>query len=160
MSITVRINSMCKRNKEKIRGGKMSVLLAPSPLVELENLFTTEKRGSENGLYVSLETYWQQYYEHGELNYEWNNGRLEQKGAHQYITTKLYNWFLELLQHFLRVNQVGQIVNLETGFKLNLPTGQEKRKAEEAQNQVLLVRQEKERLIAKLRELGISLDEI
>ena len=105
----------------------MSVLLAPSSKVKVENLFATEKQTSENGLYVSLETYWQQYYEHGDVNYEWNNGRLEEKGVSQYITTKLYNWFLELLRHFLRVNQVGQIVNLETGFKLNLPTGQKVR---------------------------------
>ena len=105
----------------------MSALLTPSPLVELENPFTREKHASENGLYVSLETYWQEYYEHGDLNYEWNNGRLEEKGVSQYITTELYNWFLELLRHFLRVNQIGKIANLETGFKLNLPTGQKVR---------------------------------
>lgn len=106
----------------------MSVLLAPSPLVELETLFPAERRRSEDGLYVSLETYWQQYYNHFDFNYEWNNGRLEKNGVSQYVTTELYNWFLELLRHFLRVHQIGKILNLKIGFKLDLPEGQKVRK--------------------------------
>ncbi len=106
----------------------MSIMQAPSSLVELETRLTTEKQESKDGLYVSLETYWQKYYEYGDYCYEWNNGKLEEKGVSQYITTQLYNWFLELLLHFLRANEMAQIVNLETGFKLNLAEGRKIRK--------------------------------
>ena len=34
---------------------------------------------SETGKRVSEETYWKEYYEHPDFNYEWNNGFLEEK---------------------------------------------------------------------------------
>ena len=111
----------------------MSVLLATPPLKELELILfpapspakrAEESPRSEDGLYVSKETYWREYYDHADLTYEWNNGRLEEKTASRYVTTKQYNWLKELLQIYLRVHEIGELVNLKMGFEFSLTSGE------------------------------------
>ncbi len=65
--------------------------------------------------------YWEKYYEDSDHHYEWNNGYLEEKGVSDKLTLFSYEWFFELLRNYLRVTQVGQLVALETGFRLALP---------------------------------------
>ena len=62
--------------------------------------------GSADGLRVSEETYWQDYYLEADIHYEWNNGRLEEKPVSDYETYLVYAWFVELLRHFLRARPI------------------------------------------------------
>jgi len=67
---------------------------------------------------VSEAEYWEQYYEDPDHHYEWNNGYLEEKGVSEKLTLFSYEWFFELLINYLRVTQGGQLMALETGFRL------------------------------------------
>jgi hypothetical protein len=78
---------------------------------------------SADGLIVSEETYWKDYYLESDIHYEWNNGRLEEKPVSDYETYLVYAWFTELLRHFLRARPIARMVALEMGFRLPLPTG-------------------------------------
>jgi Uma2 family endonuclease len=68
--------------------------------------------------------YWEKYYETGEINYEWNNGYLEEKPVSDYATTLIYNWFVALLRFYFETYNNGCFTNLEMGFRLDL--GKEK----------------------------------
>jgi len=70
---------------------------------------------SEDGLHVSEEVYWADYYEHPEFKYEWNNGILEEKGMSNIETSLLYAWFWKLLDEFLIHHPIAQAVGLEIG---------------------------------------------
>jgi hypothetical protein len=70
---------------------------------------------------VSETEYWENYYNDSDHHYEWNNGYLEEKGVSEKLTTDSYKWFFELLQNYLRVTGQGQMIALETGFRLVLP---------------------------------------
>ncbi len=76
---------------------------------------------SADGLRVSEETYWQEYYLESDIHYEWNNGRLEEKPVSDYGTFLVYAWFVRLLQHFLDTRPIARMVALEMGFRLPLP---------------------------------------
>ncbi len=77
---------------------------------------------SEDGLRVSEKEYWEKYYEHPDFNYEWNNGILEEKPMADYKSFLMFKWFfLSLLEQYLTVNPIADIVGLEIGFKLSLP---------------------------------------
>lgn len=76
---------------------------------------------SENGKEVSEAIYWRDYYEHPEFTYEWNNGILEEKPMADVRNAAIYRWLLILLQAYLDVHPVAQLVNLEIGFRLALP---------------------------------------
>ena len=78
---------------------------------------------SADGLLVSEETYWKEYYLESDIHYEWNNGRLEEKPVSDYGTYLVYGWFVELLRYFLRTRPIARMVALEMGFRLKLPTG-------------------------------------
>ena len=78
---------------------------------------------SADGLWVSEETYWKDYYLESDVHYEWNNGRLEEKPVSDYETYLVYAWFAELVRHFLRTRPIARMVALEMGFRLPLPTG-------------------------------------
>lgn len=71
--------------------------------------------------WVSNSVYWQAYYDHPHENYEWNNGQLEVKPMSSVVEFELYLWFMQLLNAYLTVQPVGQIVGLETGFEMLLP---------------------------------------
>jgi Uma2 family endonuclease len=46
---------------------------------------------------------------------------LEEKGVSEKLTTESYEWFFELLRYYLRETKNGQLLALETGFRLVLP---------------------------------------
>lgn len=70
---------------------------------------------------ISEQLYWQDYYEVGDKNYEWNNGYLEEKPVSEYATVSIYNWLVKLLSCYFETHHNGTMVNLEMGFRLNLP---------------------------------------
>ena len=78
---------------------------------------------SAEGLLVSEAIYWTTYYLESDHHYEWNNGRLEEKPVSDYETFLVYAWFGELVRHFLRTHPCAQLVGLEMGFRLPLPSG-------------------------------------
>lgn len=73
---------------------------------------------SEHGKAISEEEYWQHYYEHPDISYEWNNGILEEKPLPDYRRITMYGWFLVLLRAYLEVNPIAKLIFLETGFRL------------------------------------------
>ncbi len=70
---------------------------------------------------ISEADYWEYYYEDPDHHYEWNYGYIEEKGVSDKFTTLDYEWFFELLRNYLRVTEIGQLMTLETGFRLVLP---------------------------------------
>ncbi len=70
--------------------------------------------------WISEEVYWKEFYEHPDCQYEWNNGYLEEKPMSDLLSIALYRWFLKLLEEYLEVFLVGQIMALEMGFRLDL----------------------------------------
>jgi Uma2 family endonuclease len=76
---------------------------------------------SEEGKYVSEETYWADYYEHSHYNYEWNDGILEEKPVSDAKQYSSYDWFNALLREFLEVKPIGRKLAQEFGFRLQLP---------------------------------------
>lgn len=71
---------------------------------------------------ISEADYWEYYYEDPDHHYEWNHGYIEEKGVSDKLTTLDYEWFFELLRNYLRVTAIGQLMTLETGFRLVLPS--------------------------------------
>ena len=59
----------------------------------------------DDGRYVTKEEYWARWYENPypdiDVSYEWNNGRLEAKPLPNEPQLDLYNWFLDLLRHYI-----------------------------------------------------------
>ena len=87
----------------------------------------------DDGRYVTKEEYWARWYENPypdiDVSYEWNNGRLEAKPLPNEPQLDLYNWFLDLLRHFISTNPIAKLINLETGIVLTIedpaePSGQ------------------------------------
>jgi hypothetical protein len=74
---------------------------------------------SQPPTHISETDYWENYYEH-EINYEWNDGILEEKGVSDYATVSIYNWLVKLFSHYLETYHAIQMTNLEMGFRLNL----------------------------------------
>jgi len=77
-----------------------------------------ETESSALGRYVSEEEYWDKYYVYPDLNYEWNNGYLEEKPVTDLDGSLMYQWFFKLVQNFLEINPVAIMMNLEMGFRL------------------------------------------
>lgn len=75
-----------------------------------------------DGMAVSLERYWTEFYDKTEHTYEWNNGILEAKPMATLVQVKAYVWFLNLLYDFLYVNPIGEVTTLETAFHFHTPT--------------------------------------
>ncbi len=94
---------------------------APAPTVVHPPGEDPSEPRSADGLRVSEETYWKEYYLESDVHYEWNDGRLEEKPVSDYETYLVYAWFIELLQHFLRAHPIARMVALEMGFRLKLP---------------------------------------
>ncbi len=97
--------------------------LAPAPQVPAPPPRRLPAAGSADGLLVSEAVYWTTYYLESDHHYEWNNGRLEEKPVSDYETFLVYAWFSTLVQHFLRTYPCAQLVGLEMGFRLPLPSG-------------------------------------
>jgi Uma2 family endonuclease len=68
--------------------------------------------------YVSEQVYWAEYYDRGDVSYEWNNGYLEEKPVADYAQFCLYLWFLGLVKDYLHVRPVGRMIGLEMGFRM------------------------------------------
>ena len=99
---------------------------APSRMERVENWAPV------NGLRVTLEEYWEKWYErphpHIDVSYEWNNGILEAKPLPNYAQTEQYRWFYGLLSCYVDVHPIAKILCLETGTYMsvrdeNLPSG-------------------------------------
>jgi len=73
-------------------------------------------------LKVDEAEYWEKYSENVDENYEWNNGYLEVKPVSDHVTTLMYVWFTQLMNHYLETRQNGQIICLEMAFRLPLPS--------------------------------------
>lgn len=78
---------------------------------------------SADGRLVCETTYWNEWYLEADRHYEWNNGRLEEKPVSDVQTWLVYLWLLELVRHYLRRHPVAQVVGLEMGFRMRLPSG-------------------------------------
>ena len=99
---------------------------APSQMERVEN------RAPADGLRVTLEEYWEKWYErphpHIDVSYEWNNGILEAKPLPNYAQTEQYRWFFGLLSCYVDVHPIAKILFLETGTYMSvrdesLPSG-------------------------------------
>ncbi len=77
---------------------------------------------SHAGRVVSEDAYWRLYYLDSDIHYEWNDGRLEEKPVSDYETFQVYHWFMVLLGHFLTERPIARLAALEMGFRLPLPT--------------------------------------
>ena len=77
----------------------------------------------EDGRLVSEEVYWRDYYELGDIRYEWNDGRLEEMPASDHETLLAYGWLVDLLRRYLESHPVGQIAAPDFGFRLALANG-------------------------------------
>ncbi len=86
---------------------------------------------SEDGLMVSEETYWREYYDHPDFNYEWVNGRLEEKPVSNLETAIMYGWLLKILDIFLEVHKIADLIRLEAGFVVPLSPSKEAERVEE-----------------------------
>jgi hypothetical protein len=74
-----------------------------------------------DGMPVSEADYWEHYYLGHDVTYEWNDGVLEEKGVSDYLTFRVFDWFIQLLIEFLRAHPIAERVGLEMGFRLRLP---------------------------------------
>ena len=91
-----------------------------------------ENRAPADGLRVTLEEYWEKWYErphpHIDVSYEWNNGILEAKPLPNFAQTEQYRWFFGLLSCYVDVHPIAKILFLETGTYMSvrdesLPSG-------------------------------------
>ena len=89
-----------------------AVLLSRPPLAEPPEPY--------DGMPVSEADYWEFYYLGHEVTYEWNNGILEEKGVSDYLTFRVYDWFIRLLIEFLNAHPMADRVGLMMGFRLAL----------------------------------------
>jgi Uma2 family endonuclease len=78
---------------------------------------------SHAGRRVTEDQYWRDYYLQSDIQYEWNNGLLEEKPVSDYQTFLIYHWLTRLLDHFLKTRPIAKLVGLDMGFRLPLPTG-------------------------------------
>jgi len=76
---------------------------------------------STDNLIVSEAVYWEKYYDHPDIVYEWNNGVLEEKPVADHLNYSTYDWFVDLLREFSKTRPVGKTTGLEIGFRLELP---------------------------------------
>ena len=86
------------------------------PLIREDN--TPE---SEAGLMVSEEEYWENYYEHPDFRYEWNNGILEVKSVGDFASYLQSDFFTTLIKEHIKTTKIAKLIGLDIGFKLVLP---------------------------------------
>jgi hypothetical protein len=70
--------------------------------------------------HVTEQEYWEHYYNDSEINYEWNDGCVEEKQVSDFITYLVYKWFYKILDQYLTVNPIAELTGLEMGFRLQL----------------------------------------
>ena len=78
----------------------------------------------DDGLYVTEEEYWTRWYANPysdrDVKYEWNNGRLEAKPLSTFAQQALYDWFLNILRHYVQSHPIARLIYLEIGFSLTI----------------------------------------
>ena len=78
----------------------------------------------DDGLYVTEEEYWARWYANPysdrDVKYEWNNGRLEAKPLSTFAQQALYDWFLNILRHYVQSHPIARLIYLEIGFSLTI----------------------------------------
>ena len=92
----------------------------PAQFVSVNGHGRIEEPVSLDGMAVSEEEYWAEYYEKADISYEWNNGILEEKPSADYRRATQYGWFLILLRAYLETHPVAKMLFLEMGFRLAL----------------------------------------
>jgi Uma2 family endonuclease len=95
---------------------------------DTRSIGTTAVKKQDKRRRVSETEYWEKYYHAPDVTYEWNNGYLEEKAVSKLITYSMYQWFSELLNHFLRTHSIAKTTGLEFGFRLVLPDSTEIRR--------------------------------
>ena len=104
--------------------GKRLVEQIEAERVTVNSHSQVEEPISLDGMVVSEEEYWANYYDESDINsdisYEWNNGVLEEKPLSDYRRVTMYGWFLMLLRAYLETNPVAKLLFLEVGFRLAL----------------------------------------
>jgi len=75
---------------------------------------------SEDGRNVSEQEYWENYYEHPDFNYEWNNGILEEVPVSDYENFAMCKWLMKIMDHYIEKHGAGKLVIHEFGFRLAL----------------------------------------
>jgi len=76
---------------------------------------------SEDGRSVSEKEYWEKYYDDPDFIYEWKNGRLEVRPMSDVKGSRAYRWFSGILECYFSTYPAGTIINLDIGFRLELP---------------------------------------
>ena len=79
-----------------------------------------DQRPSEHGKCVSESTYWELYYEDPDINYEWNNGILEEKEMPNSFSDLCKHWLETIINHFLNFNPIARQIKSELAFTINL----------------------------------------
>ncbi|CAN2043816.1 putative restriction endonuclease domain-containing protein [Candidatus Magnetomoraceae bacterium gMMP-1] len=97
-----------------------------SPVIKKKKTKETFPPRSRDGMRVSEEEYWENYYEHSDedsdFHYEWNNGILEEKPMPDYLSSKMYDWFFfTLLSEYLKTNSIAKVIFTEIGFRMATP---------------------------------------
>lgn len=72
---------------------------------------------------VSEAVYWKKYYDYvgpEDHQYEWNDGYLEERPSHNYISFLMYSWLEILLSEYLQEQPVAKKIGLGMGFRLAL----------------------------------------
>jgi len=77
---------------------------------------------------VSETEYWEKYYNAPDVNYEWNNGYLEEKAVSDVGTKNMYKWFFKLLEYYLTTHPIAETMLLEMPFTLALQNALEVRR--------------------------------
>lgn len=77
---------------------------------------------------ITKAEYWDKYYDYPDVTYEWNNGKLEEKGVSDFVTISMADWFNKLLGYFLETHQLAKKTFLEMGFSLLLAQKEEVRR--------------------------------
>lgn len=75
---------------------------------------------AHDGRMVSETEYWRDWYDPGDISYEWNRGQLEERPVPDFETFQVYAWLVDLLRHYLRVQPIGKLVALEMGFRFRI----------------------------------------
>lgn len=86
--------------------------LSPKVDPKLPPAFVEDEQ-SEAGKHISEAVYWQNYYDHPDFSYEWNDGILEVKPMADFSKARMYRWFLRLLEFYLDVYPIAHIIHLE-----------------------------------------------
>ncbi|MCP4345855.1 MAG: Uma2 family endonuclease [Desulfobacterales bacterium] len=85
-----------------------------------ESFTPSENELSEDGLAVSEEEYWEKYYTHNEISYEWKNGCPEAIPMSDLKGSKTHWWFCRILNRYFATFPKGAMT-LKIGFRLELP---------------------------------------